>query len=572
MRSALPASSPRPRAHADPAGPPPSLSTVSSPLTGTEAAAELIRRIRRGTRSRWPTPDAVRAGMTRELDQVSQQLARDPALLAAWSDGVDVPGETYEALVGGSARRELGQFQTPFLPADIMAAWLMQEPIDTLLDPGVGTGRLLFRAAARGGQIGRLVGFDIDDLALHMAHLNLTIRNARADLHYADFLVDDDILDAAGLVDKPPDALISNPPFSRHQALSRARKDLLRCRVRERLGVHVTGYTALHAYFLLRAFEVAAAGARLAFITPAGWLDVEYGKPIKRYLLGHAHVEAVILFGSRHQVFPRAMTTAAITLIRKSESTGGSTRIVRVGRQVDVPEVMRALRGEKTRLRTANLALKSSGRWSAPAARPKQGTPLRELALVRRGIATGNNAFFVISEQRRREWDIDVLLLRGCLYRPRLFPDDVIRERDLDALPPTVRRWILNSPHADHDERDDGLGRYLRWGKDKAAADQSYLAAHRAVWHQPEERGSCGIVLPYMNRGLPHFILNRAAAVPVNSFHVIEPLDRSLTAALWHALNDPAVLRQVKRLGRDYGRGLWKIEPGDLRNIHVVLP
>jgi len=33
---------------------------------------------------------------------------------------------------------------------------------------------------------------------------------------------------------------------------------------------------------------------------------------------------------------------------------------------------------------------------------------------------------------------------------------------------------------------------------------------------------------------------------------------------LWQALGETGVLRQMRRLGREYGKGLWKIEPGDL--------
>lgn len=508
----------------------------------------------------------------RELAEVDSRLTADPEAHAAWSDGVDVPGMAYETLLIGAARRDLGQFQTPFPAADIMAGWLLAKPVHTLLDPGVGTGRLLFRSAMRTeATLGRMVGVDVDQLALSMATLNLTLRGATANLLGGDFLLDDDVLDRAGLNTAPPDGVISNPPFSRHQALSAERKTQLRKRAQERLGVKLNGHTGLHAYFLLRALEVTSEDARLAFITPAGWLDVDYGKPIKRYLTEHAGIDAVVLFGSRHQIFPKATTTAAITLISKGSVDRGPTRVIKAGKQIDVEEILSAIAGEQTRLPTTITTLTSERRWSAPAPRGGRGTPLSKLARVRRGIATGNNAFFVISEQQRLERDIETRYLRACLYRPRLFAGDLITDEILDALPDDVRRWVISSPHANHEERDDGLGAYLRWGKDECAADKSYLASHRVVWHQPEQRDACGIVLPYMNRDLPRFIRNPSAAVPLNTFHVVEPIAEDATEALWEALNRPEVLRRVKRLGRDYGRGLWKIEPGALRELRVNL-
>lgn len=529
-------------------------------------------RVRRGAGARWPTPAQARNGLERELAEVEIRLATDPGAHAAWSNGVDVPGEAYETLLIGAARRELGQFQTPFLAADIMAGWLLAKPVRTLLDPGVGTGRLLFRSAMRSGAaIGRMVGIDVDELALSMATLNLSLRDSPADLLCGDFLADDDALDRIGLLAAPPDGVISNPPFSRHQALTGERKTQLRQRAQERLGLKLNGRTGLHAYFLLRALEITSENARLAFITPAGWLDVDYGKPIKRYLTERAHIEAVVLFGSRHQLFPKATTTAAITLISKRPACRRPTRVIHAGKQIDVDEMLAAIAGEKTRLRTDTTTLTRERRWSAPAPRGGRGTPLSEVARVRRGIATGNNAFFVISERERLEWHIETSHVRSCLYRPRLFAGDVITDEILDALDDDVRRWVLSSPHADHEQRDDGLGAYLRWGKEECAADESYLASHRPVWHQPEQRDACGIVLPYMNRDLPRFIRNPAAAVPLNTFHVVEPIVEDATEALWRALSQPEVLRRVKRLGRDYGRGLWKIEPGALGELRVNL-
>lgn len=59
---------------------------------------------------------------------------------------------------------------------------------------------------------------------------------------------------------------------------------------------------------------------------------------------------------------------------------------------------------------------------------------------------------------------------------------------------------------------------YLCFGQKEKAADQSFLARYRQVWHQPEERDSCAIVIPYCNRGLPRFIRNTSGAVPLNTF------------------------------------------------------
>jgi adenine-specific DNA-methyltransferase len=536
------------------------------------AAAQLTRAVRRRTRQRWPVPADVRAALLGELADAFVAHAREPGALASWSDGIVVPGEVYESLVVGAARRPRGQFQTPFAAADVMAAWLLAEPTKSLFDPGVGSGRLLFRAGVRDGdKPQRYVGLDIDEMCLVMAQLNLLVRGVEpATLRQADFLLDDVALAELGFDTDPPDAVIANPPFSRHQSLDATRKDELHRRVEDRLGLRLSRRAGLHALFLLRALEVSADDARLAFITPAGWLDVSYGQAVKRYLTQHVDVEAMVLFGSRRLLFDGVRTTAAITLVREGTRQRGETRIVRVpGPTLDVGQVMDAVAGRPSPLKTTTVRLAHTRRWSTPNVRLGAGTPLAELARVRRGIATGANRFFVVSEATRRQWQLPLPLLRACLYRPRLFPDELIDDAVLDALPDDAPRWVLNSPHADHDQRPDALGHYLRWGQQEKDADQSFLARYREVWHQPEERDSCALVIPYCNRGLPRFIRNTSGAVPLNTFHVIEPYVHVEADELWRMLNQPEVLRQVKRLGRDYGNRMWKVEPGDLRKVRV---
>ena len=74
-----------------------------------------------------------------------------------------------------------------------------------------------------------------------------------------------------------------------------------------------------------------------------------------------------------------------------------------------------------------------------------------------------------------------------------------------------------------------------------------------------------------MHRDDARFIRNRVGAVPLNTFHVIEPHAPERADQIWKALNQSAVLRQLRRLGREYGNGLWKIEPGDLRRVRIKL-
>src|SRR5262249_34875245 len=162
---------------------------------------------------------------------------------------------------------------------------------------------------------------------------------------------------------------------------------------------------ALHVLFLIRAIELASDQARIAFITPSDWLDVNYGAKVKEFLLEQAHVEAIVFLEQGGLFFDGVMTTAAITLIRKG-SAPGTTKIARLGEKPPPPErVLKTL--DAKRSKSIELVQLTKGqKWSRSTVARADATRLGDVARIRRGIATGCNEFFVISEDRRRKRDI----------------------------------------------------------------------------------------------------------------------------------------------------------------------
>jgi adenine-specific DNA-methyltransferase len=525
-------------------------------------AVEFADRVRSAVGS--PDPEKLRRAFAAELRKVVRSHAIDPLAWSEWANGVDVPGIAYEALVSGADRRGAGQFQTPAWAADLMAGWLLREPCELLLDPGVGAGRLLFRAAER-SEAGpaQMLGIDLDPVSLEMARVNLLVRGIDSiKLRRANFLLD-------GLRDRP-DALTCNPPFSRHQAIPAAEKEAIHAGFEARLGLRLSRLAGLHVLFLIRALEVIRDGGRLAFIAPAEWLDVNYGRAIKEFVLERAQVEALVLWGHKDLFFDGALTTAAIMLLRAGPAEGAPTRVVRLPRRAaDVDEVLAAVAGEQTKLAVREVDLTLKAKWSHPVrSRVARGTPLRDLAQVRRGVATGQNGYFVVSEATRLKRGLERSDLRPCITSPRLVPTDVLTLADLKRLPDETPRWALDRDDPGAEHGDDALGRYLRWGRRTRKAHKSYLAASREPWFALEHRGPSPILFTYMNRDRPRFIRNRAKAVPLNTFLIVEPREID-EEELWEALRADYVMRQLRGSRRNYGGGLWKVEPRALADVRI---
>jgi SAM-dependent methyltransferase len=487
----------------------------------------------------------------------------------AWRDGVDIIGTAYETLFTGEQRRDQGQFFTPFWAGEVMAGWLYEKPTELVLDPGCGSGGLLIPAARHGKRHeAKLLGLDLDPLAISMLAANARLRGMNDVVgRQTNFLLDE--------LPEAPTAIICNPPYSRHHVIPTAEKLAIHDGFEKRLGVRFNGLAALHVLFLVRALEVAADGARIAFITPSDWLDVGYGKKIKEFLLARAQVDAIVLVEESHLFFDGVLTTAAITLIRKTTPADEPTTVIRIGGDPTRTKPQHIVDGVAGRLTLDGIPIESvrlnaQAKWSRPKPQRRSGAKLGSVARVRRGIATGANSYFILSEAQRTKLGIPVEQLRRCITSPRVFTDTDLTGEAMDALPDDVPRWLIDCGDEDEPNRDTPLGRYLRRGQGRTLRiNKGYLTAKRNPWHRQEQRGDSPILFTYFNRDAPRFVRNRCGAVPLNNWLIVEPKQTVDADSLFRALQRKGVLAQLLEGRRIYGGGLWKLEPSELVEVRV---
>lgn len=510
--------------------------------------------------------------LERRRDVLKEHLARltiSDEEQRAWRNGLDIVGAAYESLFTGEQRRNHGQFFTPFWAGELMAGWAFEDKIDLALDPGCGSGSLLIPAARHPKRRGaKLVGLDLDPLAVSMLDANARLRGMKdVEPRLGNFLLDE--------LPEVPAAILCNPPYSRHHAIPAKEKKRIHDNFERRLGVRFNGLAALHVLFLVRALEVAADGARIGFITPSDWLDVGYGKKVKEFVLSRAQIDAIVLLEESQLFFEGVLTTAAITLIRKVKPTGEPTKVLRIAgdpRRVKPKHIVNFLGGRLglDEMVVEPLTLDPATKWSRPEAQRRSGKTLGSVARVRRGIATGANAYFVISERQRRKLGIPSEQLKRCITSPRVFTDTDLTAEVMDTLPDDVPRWLVDCADPEEPKRDTPLGRYLKKGQGrKLAIHKGYLAAKRNPWHRSEQRGESPILFTYFNRDAPRFVRNRCGAVPLNNWLIVEPKDGVDPDALYRSLQSKSVQEQLLEGRRVYGGGLWKLEPSELQGVLV---
>ena len=273
----------------------------------------------------------------------------------------DLIGPIFERLIAPEERHRWGQHYTKPEVCDIINAFVIKSPTDTILDPACGGGTFLVRAYARksclaaaNGRplthqelLSQINGIDISLYAAHIATVNLASRSLADEANYprvgvADFFDTapnrsvihmpygpqrrksarkQDYLDiplpntAIGRVD----AVIGNPPYIRQEKLDENYK--------RRLGAvaaaspvplaNAPGRSDIHLYFWPHAASFLKNGGRIALLTSSNWLDTEYGTALQKWMLESFRIVA-LLESAVEPWFTGARVATTITVLERA--------------------------------------------------------------------------------------------------------------------------------------------------------------------------------------------------------------------------------------------------------------
>lgn len=375
--------------------------------------------------------------------------------------------------------------------------------------------------------------------------------------------------------------VICNPPYVRHHHLSGEDKVRLGKLSYEASGSKLSGLAGLYCHFLLQAHAWMAPGAIAGWLIPSEFMDVNYGREVKRYLLNQVSLLQIHRFDPDDVQFADALVSSAIVWIKNTRPGADHEVNFTFGGTLADPHVSRMV---------ANVDLASEDKWTRfprlEVRAANQGATLGDLFAIKRGLATGDNGFFVLDEERVKENKIPEKALRPILPSPR-YIDGMVIEADDKGLPTNARKLFLLDPRMDEDEIDQkhpGLAAYLASGK-AGGLSERYLCRSRKRWYDQENREPAPIVCTYIGRsdsksGRPfRFIRNHSNATVANSYLAMYPKpalierlakDPSLLDSVWEQLNRIAPETLLGE-GRVYGGGMHKLEPKELAKVPLQL-
>ena len=492
-----------------------------------------------------------------------------------------------DSLKGRDTRNKLGQFATPsFLAGEVLnfakALFSSKEKI-RFLDPAFGTGAF-FAALLRtftNSQILSATGFEIDPA--YGDEAKKLWSNAPLILKIADFTK----LSFPNADNDKANLLICNPPYVRHHHLQSEEKLRLQFVVKQATGKRLNGLAGLYCYFLLLADAWLAKGGLAGWLIPSEFMEVNYGEQIKNYLLHDVTLLRIHRFNPNEVQFQDAMVSSAVVWFKKEKPAPNHSVEFTYGGTLLQPNTSRYISTDildKT-AKWTNFPLDSIQSGSDKIASfDKSELKLSDLFIVKRGIATGANKFFILDPELISKYDLPREFLTPILPGPRCLTGDEI-ESDKQGIPMIDKKlFLLNCKlkEAAVEEKHPSLWKYLQIGM-KEGIHERYLCQHRSPWYLQETRHPAPILCTYMGRNFSksskpfRFILNHSDATAPNVFLMLYPQRRlsfilnhkpELLRTIWSALNQISK-ETLFNEGRVYGGGLHKLEPNELANVRI---
>ena len=464
------------------------------------------------------------------------------------------------------SRREMGQFFTDFNIAEELIRYGMSLTNDNdiiCLEPAFGAGSFFSAIEKNHRQkVSKVIGYEID-LDLFDKMKEIWSETNRLYLNHKDFFEE--------IVTEKVDFLITNPPYVRHQYINLDRKKKYGDLVYKETGIRLSGLSGLYCYYMLHAQKWLKPGAIAGWLLPSEFMDVNYGEQVKDFLLNNVTLIRIHRYDPNNVIFDDAKVTSAVVWYKNETprddyevefSYGGTHEKPLISKKVKKSAL--SLERKWTRFPQKEVRIENNSQT------------IGDYFDVKRGLATGDNDFFIVDEETIQSNSFKMQYLQPILPSPRHLKVNEIQS-DERGIPTNVNSLFLINCRMNENEIQEiypELWEYLKVGIESTS--MKYLCKSRKKWYFQEQRLPAPILCTYMGRGKKsiRFIRNKSKAIATNSYLMLYPKadlveeisdNPQIIDEMCGYLNDIAT-ETIEEEGRVYGGGLKKIEPKELKN------
>ncbi len=458
-----------------------------------------------------------------------------------------------------------------------MSNWAIRSSTDRVLEPSVGGGSIVRSIASRLEDLGatstenQIYGCDVDPAALQ--ETTKYCAPYKFQLSETDFLA----ATVSSMGGEAFDAIVANPPYTRlHEMAEEVRTSARNGIIPKKI---IDKRSSLWAYFTLHAFSFIKNGGRMALLLPESILHVQYGKQILEWISKHCNRCIAISIRERCFVNDGAQARVVGVLIddicsEKQKRT--SIELIECTTATEFISMINSIEAKPNRQyptingHTVPYLIDNAASAIERMDKCPDLKKLKDYAVVRIGVVTGNNEFFVLNGHQKKASKLSKRHFKRIVARfsdldPFLEFDKI---DDADAL--DIKSWLLC---ANPSSIDKHLADYLStYGEDLIKDNKTF--SKRSYWAAPTLGEIPDAFLRYMGKKGTRLVLNNAGYYCTNSIHCVffnKKVTLSLSRAICLAFYSSYCQLSSEFEGRQYGSGVLKLEPSEALELQFPM-
>ena len=482
-------------------------------------------------------------------------------------------------------KKALGAFYTHHGLTDVICAWAIAGSECEILEPSFGGCGFLRSARDRLLELGaiapdkQIFGCDIDPDAFgHLAKLF----EGPVDLtrfREGDFLDQSYPQDWFGRFG----SVIGNPPYLPYQKIDPIKRKFALEALAES-GLQLDRRASLWAYFVALSTQLVATEGRMAWVLPSSFLYANYSVKLRKYISSmFTNVRAFEL--QERQFLLQGTEEKTVVLLAENkienspmpcETDIALSRCSGV-RELEI-QVQNWTQGLPLKVSTCGTSVLDS-LSKAPHDLYKELVSdqrchaLGENLSIRIGLVTGDNKFFLRSDDERKAAGLSIASLKRLLPRFIFASGLDFRVEDFDEMIYGGGKGYLISWDG-ITEVSEEIRNYLSTYPEEQR-DSCSTFKKRKMWSQPDDGSIPDAFFPVMQHNGPRVLLNNARINCTNSVHRGYFRSKKTNAEKQLiALSSISTFSQLSAeiVGRSYGSGALKHEPREAERIQLLLP
>lgn len=456
-----------------------------------------------------------------------------------------------------------GAYYTPEKIVKLFLKWSIDEKkIQNILEPSAGDGRF----------INNIVNINKDSNVTAIEIDENEVKKICPKLEKANFkIINDDFYNFyENNRDKKFDVIIGNPPYIRYQFLTEEqRKYQSGILINNKLKPNklINAWMA----FTVAALELLALNGKIAFVLPTDIFQVTYAKQLRKFLFNSLKEITIINF--KKIIFEETQQDVILLLGVKKESQIEKSKLSILNLN-NLDELTENLNLEPTDFyehyetdKWTIFKLENNFRKYYQSNFLKATESFNKICKTEVGITTGNNDFFVISNEKVLNYNLSPYVI-PVIGRSVDVSGIFYSKSDLEKnIKNNNKIWLLDFSNK---KINEAAKKYLDNGIEEKQ-NIGYKLSIREKWYEVPSIWKPEAFLLRRIGKFPKLLKNEISAVSTDTFHRIKLIDNYDIYKLLFLFYSSPVLLSFELEGRVFGGGALEILPGDLKNIRIPI-